>query len=216
MPVRSRSRRGCAAVALHARTGEQFYSGTARWDAIARLKEHVRTIPVLGNGDVWEAPDALRMMRQTGCDGVVVGRGCLGRPWLFRDLAAVFDGRSPGRLPTLGETATVIREHARLVVEWMGDESALRAFRKHAVWYLTGYPTGGEPRHRLHRVASLAELDEILADLDPSLTMPIDALRTPRSHKGGPKPMALPAGWLASPDLDEGVGADAEAYTSGG
>ena len=86
---------GCAAVALHARTAAQLYDGEARWEEIARLKAAVRSISVLGNGDVWEAWDALRMMRATGCDGVVVGRGCLGRPWLFRDLAEAFAGREP-------------------------------------------------------------------------------------------------------------------------
>jgi tRNA-dihydrouridine synthase len=87
---------GCAAVALHARTAAQLYSGTARWETIAALKAAVRSIPVLGNGDVWEAEDALRMMRITGCDGVVVGRGCLGRPWLFRDLWAAAVWGVPG------------------------------------------------------------------------------------------------------------------------
>ena len=94
--------RGRAAVALHARTAAQLYDGEARWEAIAALKAQVTTIPVLGNGDVWEADDALRMMRPTGCDGVVVGRGCLGRPWLFRDLADVFDGRPVQAPPLLG------------------------------------------------------------------------------------------------------------------
>ena len=93
---------GGAAVALHARTAEQLYSGRADWTAISALKESVTSIPVLGNGDVWAAPDALRMMRETGCDGVVVGRGCLGRPWLFRDLADAFAGRPVAGSPPLG------------------------------------------------------------------------------------------------------------------
>ena len=106
---------GCAAVALHARTAAQLYDGEAQWDAIAGLKKHVRTIPVLGNGDIWEAHDALRMMRSTGCDGVVIGRGCLGRPWLFRDLADVFEGREPQNPPTFGEVAEIALEHATLL-----------------------------------------------------------------------------------------------------
>ena len=83
---------GVAAVALHARTAADYYSGTADWDAIAQLKATVTDIPVLGNGDIWSAEDALEMVAQTGCDGVVVGRGCQGRPWLFADLAAAFAG----------------------------------------------------------------------------------------------------------------------------
>ena len=121
---------GCAAVGLHARTAAQLYDGEARWDAIAELKSRLR-IPVLGNGDIWEAEDALRMMRTTGCDGVIVGRGCLGRPWLFRDLAAVFGGRAPDNPPALGEVVDVMTEHARLLCEWIGEGPAMRAFRRH-------------------------------------------------------------------------------------
>src|SRR5438034_1582063 len=125
---------GCAAVGLHARTAAQLYDGEACWDAIARLKRAVTRIPVLGNGDIWEAEDALRMMRTTGCDGVVVGRGCLGRPWLFRDLADVFDGREPEDPPTFGGVVDVMLEHARLLAAWCGEESAMRSFRKHSAW----------------------------------------------------------------------------------
>jgi len=107
---------GAAAIGLHARTAAQLYDGEACWDAIARLKQAVRTIPVLGNGDVWEAEDALRMMRTTRCDGVIVGRGCLGRPWLFRDLADVFDGREAADPPGFGGVIEVMLEHARLLV----------------------------------------------------------------------------------------------------
>src|SRR5690606_16805431 len=121
---------GCAAVALHARTAAQLYDGEARWEAIAQLKEAVRTAAVLGNGDIWEAEDALRMMRQTGCDGVVVGRGCLGRPWLFRDLAEVFDGRAPPNPPTLGEIAEIMQEHAERLCAWFGEFTGVPMFRK--------------------------------------------------------------------------------------
>src|SRR5947209_1030327 len=114
---------GAAAVALHARTALDFYSGTADWSAIARLKEAVTTVPVLGNGDIWSADDAVRMVASTGCDGVVVGRGCLGRPWLFGDLAAALGGepRPPAR-PTLGDVARAFRRHAALLVEFFGDD----------------------------------------------------------------------------------------------
>ena len=122
-------------MGLHARTAAQLYDGDARWEAIAELKQAVTRIPVLGNGDVWEAEDALRMMRATGCDGVIVGRGCLGRPWLFRDLACVFDGRSPGNPPDLGVVVDVMLEHARLLAAWLSDEAAaMKAFRKHSSW----------------------------------------------------------------------------------
>src|SRR5215213_10683772 len=135
---------GVAAVALHARTAEQRYSGKADWDAIATLKQAL-DVPVLGNGDIWEGSDAIRMVEHTGVDGVVVGRGCLGRPWLFRDLAAAFAGRPERRLPALGEVAATMRRHAELLVEWLEDEERGCAdFRKHVAWYLKGFPVGGE------------------------------------------------------------------------
>lgn len=207
---------GAVAVALHARTAEQLYSGQARWEAIGQLKEVVTTIPVLGNGDIWEAHDALRMMRSTGCDGVVVGRGCLGRPRLFADLARVFDGHDVAPPPTLGETAATMARHAELLVEWMGTEDALRSFRKHALWYLTGFPVGGVVRRQLHEVRDLAELDQVLDTLDPAVRLPVEALRFARSHSGGPKPVALPHGWLDDPDEDVSLDARAEAVVSGG
>jgi nifR3 family TIM-barrel protein len=126
---------GCAAIALHGRTVAQAYSGAADWDAIAELVEHV-DIPVLGNGDIWEAADALRMVEQTGVAGVVVGRGCLGRPWLFRDLAAAFAGEEVATLPTLGEVAAMMRRHAELLCQHMGEERGCKEFRKHVTWYL--------------------------------------------------------------------------------
>ncbi|MBX9718845.1 MAG: tRNA dihydrouridine synthase DusB, partial [Microbacteriaceae bacterium] len=100
---------GVAAVALHARTAADFYSGNADWDAIGTLKQTITSIPVLGNGDIWSAEDALRMVEQSGCDGIVVGRGCLGRPWLFGDLSAVFRGEEHKAMPGLGEVADAFR-----------------------------------------------------------------------------------------------------------
>ena len=137
---------GVAAVALHARTAAQAYSGQADWSAVARLKEHVTDVPVLGNGDIWEAGDALRMMRETGCDGVVVGRGCLGRPWLFGAIQRAFDGRPAVPDPGLAEVADVMRRHAGLMADWMGEDKGLREFRKHVSWYLKGFAVGGETR----------------------------------------------------------------------
>jgi nifR3 family TIM-barrel protein len=207
---------GGAAVALHARTAEQLYSGRADWNAIAALKQAVTSIPVLGNGDVWAAPDALRMMRDTGCDGVVVGRGCLGRPWLFRDLADAFAGRAVPAPPPLGEVTRVMRRHARLLAELKGEEFlGVRDFRKHVGWYLTGYAAGPERRRRLAQSSSFAELDELLDELDPSVTLPAGNEHLPRGHLHGPRPVTLPAGWRdAADDPTPPEGADVE--SSGG
>ncbi|HXA32990.1 MAG TPA: tRNA dihydrouridine synthase DusB [Acidimicrobiales bacterium] len=191
---------GAAAVALHARTAEQLYSGAADWTAIGELKAHVTGIPVLGNGDIWEASDAMAMMATTGCDGVVVGRGCLGRPWLFRDLADAFAGRAPQRPPDLGQVAAVMVTHARLLCGLFGETYGIRQFRKHVSWYLTGFPVGGEQRRAMAQLSSLAELDAALSRLDHSQPMPVEALRMARGHTNGPRPVALPVGWLRSVD----------------
>jgi nifR3 family TIM-barrel protein len=200
---------GAAAVALHARTAEQHYAGPADWDAIGELKSAVRTIPVLGNGDIWAATDALRMVGETGCDGVVVGRGCLGRPWLFRDLADAFAGRPIAPAPHLGAVAAVLREHARLLVDWFGPRRGPIELRKHAGWYLTGYAVGPDLRRRFGLVSSLAELDDLLALLDPDAALPAGAARLPRGHTNGPIAVALPDGYLddlddATPPVDAG------------
>ena len=207
---------GCAAVALHARTAAQLYDGAADWEAVALLKQAVRTIPVLGNGDVFEAHDALRMMRTTGCDGVVVGRGCLGRPWLFRDLADVFAGREPEDPPALGVVCEVMREHARLLSAFQGEGPALRAFRKHAGWYTKAFPGSARLRQRLLAVASLGELDAILGELDPATPYPPEAMRVPRGKHGGTQRVTLPEGFLDSLDDDTPPGPEAEDPTSGG
>ena len=188
---------GAVAVSLHARTAEQLYGGAARWEAIAELVEALAPLPVLGNGDIWEADDAVAMMRLTGCAGVVVGRGCLGRPWLFGELAARFAGRPLPVPPTLGEVAATMLTHASLLCEARGgEEAAMRDFRKHVGWYLTGFPIGGERRRVLGMVATRAELEAGLAELDGSLPYPEGAARTVRGHSQGPKPVALPPGWL--------------------
>jgi len=186
---------GVAAIALHARTAEQHYSGTARWAAIGELKQAVTSIPVLGNGDIWEASDALAMMAETGCDGVVIGRGCLGRPWLFGDLAAAFAGKEIPPPPKLGEVLPVMAEHARLLVAHSGQHG-VKEFRKHANWYMTGYPVGARSRQRLSMIGSLDELDDVLAGLDPALELPPGGQRITRGHSNGPIRVALPAGYL--------------------
>jgi nifR3 family TIM-barrel protein len=207
---------GCAAVALHARTAAQLYAGPARWDAIASLKRQITRIPVLGNGDVWEAEDALRMMRTTGCDGVVVGRGCLGRPWLFRDLCDAFGGGVPRTPPSLGEVVDVMLDHARLLAGWLGDEAAARDFRKHAAWYTKGFPGSAALRDRLMHVRSLAELDAVLASLDRSVPFPPEAMRVPRGKSGGAQKVVLPEGFLDDLDDDAPPGPEAEDPVSGG
>jgi nifR3 family TIM-barrel protein len=206
---------GCAAIALHGRTAAQHYSGAADWGSIARLVEHV-DIPVLGNGDIWEATDALRLVERTGAAGVVVGRGCLGRPWLFRDLAAAFAGESAPPLPTLGEVAAMMRRHAELLAGLMGEDRGLRDMRKHMAWYLKGFVVGSQTRAALGMVSSLAELDVLLFDLDGGQPFPVGELGAPRGRQGSPRKVALPAGWL---DDQHGVDddlADAELGISGG
>jgi nifR3 family TIM-barrel protein len=207
---------GCAAVALHARTAAQLYDGDADWNAIAELKQAVTSIPVLGNGDIWEAWDALRMMRETGCDGVVVGRGCLGRPWLFGDLAAVFSGDSPANPPTFGEVRKVMYEHARRLTEWMGELGGMRSFRKHASWYTKGFPASARLREHLIRIASLAELDKILAEANPDAPFPPIAMRAKRGKRGGRQKVMLPDGYLDHLEDATPPCAAAEDATSGG
>jgi len=187
---------GCAAVAMHARTAEQHYDGEADWSHIAELKDLVRTIPVLGNGDIWEAWDALRMMRETGCDGVVVGRGCLGRPWLFRDLSDVFAGREPADPPRFGEVARIMLDHACRLADWMGPELGVRNFRKHATWYTKGFPGSARLRGELIRIDTLAQLADILAEADPDTPFPPSAMRVPRGKSGGRQRVVLPEGYL--------------------
>ncbi|MER7016316.1 tRNA dihydrouridine synthase DusB [Saccharopolyspora sp. NPDC000359] len=205
---------GAAAVALHGRTAAQRYSGTADWSAIARLKEHVTSIPVLGNGDIFSADDALMMMAETGCDGVVVGRGCLGRPWLFRDLQAAFAGEPIPAGPKLGEVAGVLRRHAELLADHMGEEKGLRDLRKHMAQYLRGFPVGSELRKQFGMVSSLAQLDDLLAELDPEVPFPTDA-EGPRGRQGSAGKVVLPEGWLDDPD-DATVPTAAEIDHSGG
>ncbi|MEC3994137.1 tRNA dihydrouridine synthase DusB [Actinacidiphila sp. DG2A-62] len=208
---------GVTAVALHGRTAAQHYGGTADWDAIARLKEHVPEIPVLGNGDIWCAEDAVRMVRETGCDGVVVGRGCLGRPWLFADLVGAFegDGREPAR-PRFGEVAVVMRRHAELLGQWLGDEArGVIDFRKHVPWYTKGFAVGSELRRALATASSLAELDEHLGALDAAQPWPAHA-DGPRGRTAPGKRVVLPDGWLEDPYACAVLDDDAEADTSGG
>lgn len=187
---------GAAALALHARTARQLYSGEADWDAIASLKEVVTTIPVLGNGDIWTAQDAVAMMEKTGCDGVVVGRGCLGRPWLFRDLADVLGGGHPRRPPDLGDVGKIMIRHATLLVDHFGERVGINLFRKHPSWYLKGFPVGPAVRDAFSRVSSIEELDTLVEELDRSVPFPEEAHTMVRGHSHGPRPVHLPHGFL--------------------
>lgn len=205
---------GAAAVALHARTASEYYSGHADWNAIAELKEAVTSIPVLGNGDIWSADDAVRMMEQTGADGVVVGRGCLGRPWLFGELTAALAPDAVFAPPvdaTLGFVKNAFRRHTELLVEFYEDEDrGCRDIRKHAAWYFKGYPVGGELRASMARVSSLAELDDLLGTLEDA-PYPGAPAEGQRGRAGTPKRTALPQGWLDSRD----VGAEASVLLRG-
>lgn len=225
---------GCAALGLHARTAEQFYEGAADWRAIAELVDIVRTIPVLGNGDVWEAHDAARMLHETGCAGVIVGRGCLGRPWLFRELAELACGLDPTPPPAFGRVAQVMLDHARASVAWQrelderDDEveldrrgrsleaHVLRAFRKHAAWYTKGFRGSAALRERLMHIESLTELDDLLATCDADEPFPSAALRAVRGKRGRQPRVILPEGFRASLDDDTPPPADAECDDSGG
>ncbi|HEU5074739.1 MAG TPA: tRNA dihydrouridine synthase DusB [Polyangiaceae bacterium] len=206
---------GCRAVGLHARTAAQLYDGTADWSAIATLKQTL-SIPVLGNGDIWEGHDALRMMRTTNCDGVIVGRGCLGRPWLFRDLADLFDGREPENPPHLGQICNVMIEHAERLAEWMGEPAAMRAFRKHATWYTKGFRGSAALRQRLMRVTTLSELREELAALPTDEPFPPESMRVPRGKTAGTQKVSLPPGYLDQLDDDSVPALAAEDLVSGG
>jgi nifR3 family TIM-barrel protein len=205
---------GAAAVALHARTAAQRYSGSADWDQIAALKQLVTSIPVLGNGDIFDASDALTMMATTGCDGVVIGRGCLGRPWLFAELSAAFSGIPAAEPPTLGEVADIVRRHGELLAAHFGEDKGMRDIRKHIAWYLHGFPAGPELRRALALVKTLDELDALLDRLNPDVPFP-QAATGPRGRQGSPASVALPEGWLSDPD-DCTVPAGADAMHSGG
>lgn len=211
---------GIAAVALHGRTLEQHYSGTADWDAIARLREALPDIPVLGNGDIFSAEDAVRMVEHTGVDGVVVGRGCQGRPWLFGDLQAAFEGSPRRYRPGVRKVAETVYRHAELLTQEFGDElKGCREIRKHVSWYFRGYPVGGQLRARMAQVPTLAALRELLDELDLDAPYPGADVEGPRGRAGSPKKPHLPDGWLDSRILGdaERLGlAAAELDVSGG
>lgn len=219
---------GVTAVALHGRTAADYYSGVADWDAIAELRASLPDVQVLGNGDIWSAEDAVRMMQQTGVDGVVVGRGCLGRPWLFGDLERAISAYLAGEeldgsktaMPNLGEVADAFYRHAELLVEFFeSEERACRDIRKHVAWYFKGYPVGGELRAALALANSLQEIADLLGTLDRNIPYPGEAAEGPRGRLGTAKSCSLPENWLASRELDfqqKSVLLEAELSVSGG
>ncbi|MEY4163125.1 MAG: hypothetical protein RLZZ79_77 [Actinomycetota bacterium] len=193
---------GVAWVALHARTAAQLYEGTSDWSKIANLVEHLKPtgIPVLGNGDIWAGRDGLRMVEATGCAGVVVGRGCLGRPWLFADLVRAFNGEADRPMPTLFEVRDVMWRHAELLVRYFdSEERACRDLRKHMAWYLKGFRVEGDTRSRLGMVSSLLELRELL-DRFIDQPYPVEVGDAPRGRRSHGRPVSLPQGWLDDPE----------------
>ncbi len=210
---------GVAWVALHGRTTRQMYSGKADWSAIARLVEDLDGFPVLGNGDIFSAQDALDMVAQTGCAGVVVGRGCLGRPWLFGQLAAAFAGDEIPADPDLPYVIATFRRHAELLIDGFGEYTGSREIRKHVAWYFKGYAVKRQVRQGLANVSSLAEVDDWLGQIDPDQPADEDVMAAPRGRTGGERPPSLPEGWLDSPFLDPESAAcvrEAELSVSGG
>jgi nifR3 family TIM-barrel protein len=204
---------GVAWVALHARTAEQMYEGQADWSAIARLVEHMAPtgVPVLGNGDIWSGADGVRMVNETGCAGVVVGRGCLGRPWLFADLVSAFKGDASPAQPTLFEVRQVMMRHGQLLVEFFESEGrAMRDFRKHMAWYLKGFSVPRALRANFGMVSSLGELEHLLDQLEEQ-QYPVDIADAPRGRRSHGRSVHLPDGWLDDPDefasitIDEAV-----------
>lgn len=213
---------GMAWVALHGRTAYQLYGGQADWSAIARLVEQLAPtgVPVLGNGDVWTAADALAMMDRTGCAGVVVGRGCLGRPWLFGQLAAAFSGAQPPPEPDLAEVTALMRRHVELLSDLLGEDRGPRDFRKHVAWYLKGFRVKHHVRVGLAHLASLAEFDALVAQIDLDQPFPTQVASGPRGRTSGGRPVSLPEGWLVDRGVDSAqrlslVGAEAAAAQGG-
>ena len=154
---------GAAAVAVHGRTREQYYSGKADWEIIARVKEAV-SIPVIGNGDVTSGEAALELRRQTGCDGVMVGRGAQGNPWIFSELAEYErTGKMPER-PGLDEIREMMLRHARLQIQYKGEYLGIREMRKHVSWYTKGLPGSAKLREAINRTESYEELKELLSE----------------------------------------------------
>ena len=193
---------GVTWVALHARTAAQLYEGRSDWNKITELVEHLSNtdVPVLGNGDIWSGEDAVRMMSQTGCAGVVVGRGCLGRPWLFADLVSSINGENKRVNPNLFEVRNIMLRHGQLLVEYFENEDrAMRDIRKHMAWYLKGFSVPREIRSSLGMVESLSHMQELLKGLEDQ-PYPQAVGDGPRGRTSHGREVKLPDGLLNDPD----------------
>jgi len=193
---------GVTWVALHARTAAQLYEGRSDWNKITELVEHLSNtdVPVLGNGDIWSGEEAVRMMSQTGCAGVVVGRGCLGRPWLFADLVSSINGENKRVNPNLFEVRKIMLRHGQLLVEYFENEDrAMRDIRKHMAWYLKGFSVPREIRSSLGMVESLSHMQELLKGLEDQ-PYPQAVGDGPRGRTSHGREVKLPDGWLNDPD----------------
>lgn len=155
---------GAAAVAVHGRTREQYYAGEADWEIIAKVKEAL-TIPVIGNGDVTDAQSAERLLTQTGCDGVMIGRAARGNPWIFSQVAAYLEDGTVLSKPDIEEVKKTILEHARLQLETKGEYTGIREMRKHVSWYTTGYPNSARLRQVVNLTESFEELCALMENL---------------------------------------------------
>ena len=193
---------GVTWVALHARTAAQLYEGRSDWNKITELVEHLSNtdVPVLGNGDIWSGEDAVRMMSQTGCAGVVVGRGCLGRPWLFADLVSSINGENKRVNPNLFEVRKIMLRHGQLLVEYFENEDrAMRDIRKHMAWYLKGFSVPREIRSSLGMVDSLKQMEVLLSGVEDQ-PYPQAVGDGPRGRTSHGREVKLPDGWLNDPD----------------
>jgi nifR3 family TIM-barrel protein len=193
---------GVTWIALHARTAAQLYEGRADWNKITDLVEHLSntSVPVLGNGDIWSGEDAVKMISQTGCAGVVVGRGCLGRPWLFADLVSSIAGENKRVNPTLFEVRNIMLRHGQLLVEYFENEDrAMRDIRKHMAWYLKGFSVPREIRSSLGMVTSLDQMSELLSQVSDQ-PYPQEVGDGPRGRTSHGRSVTLPDGWLDDPD----------------
>ncbi len=196
---------GVAWVGLHARYASEMYDQEVHWDAISELVSLLANheIPVLGNGNVWTGADGISMMQQTGCHGVVVGRGCLGRPWLFSDLNQSFQNISSANnyfQPSFSYVSKTMMRHAQLLIEFFENEGrALRDLRKHMAWYLKGFQVSREVRGKLGMVSSLGELEYLISQI-PDQPYPIEIAQNPRGRSSHSRPTTLPENWLKDPD----------------
>ena len=152
---------GAAAIAVHGRTREQYYSGKADWEIIRKVKEAVK-IPVIGNGDIFTPQDAYRMQQETGCDGLMIARGAQGNPWIFRELKESFEGQPISPRPTYKEVCQMILRHASMQIEYVGEHMGMLQMRKQVAWYTAGYPGSSKLRQEVNQITTYEELKSLL------------------------------------------------------